>query len=318
MNTAQENILNVTLLEPRMKHPTIFAYFDRLNGSETLTILNDHDPKPLYYQLLGERGNIFSWEYAEQGPEQWRVRISKHKTGGSEETLGQLATHDLRKAQVFKKYGLDFCCGGKKTVKQACAEKGIDVSVVETELQQAERQAAPSTRPLAYHEWKLDFLADYIVQVHHSYIKKNLPIIIDLTHKVMARHGHAHTELGRVHELVEAIRAELLEHLQKEEQIIFPFIKSLALASGSSKEFSAPAGTVHTPVKTMEKEHERIGKYLEELRAATDQYTAPADACASYNMLYRLLAEFEEDMLQHIHLENNILFPKAIEMEQTV
>ncbi|MBS1559079.1 MAG: iron-sulfur cluster repair di-iron protein [Bacteroidetes bacterium] len=316
MNTAQENILNVTLLEPRMKHPTIFAYFDRLDGGETLTILNDHDPKPLYYQLLGERGNIFSWEYAEQGPEQWRVRISKHKSGEPEETLGQLATRDLRKAQVFKKYGLDFCCGGKKTVKQACAEKGIDASVVETELQQAERQAAPSTRPLAYHEWDLGFLADYIVQVHHSYIKKNLPGIIDMTHQVLLRHGAAHTELGLVYELVQAIQAELTEHLQKEEQIIFPFIKSLAVASGASKQFSAPSGTVRNPVKVMEKEHERIGKYLEELRMVTDKYVVPADACDSYNMLYHLLAEFEEDMLQHIHLENNILFAKAIEMEQ--
>jgi regulator of cell morphogenesis and NO signaling len=114
----------VTLLEPRQKHPTIFVRFDELNEGESLIIHNDHDPKPLYYQLIGERGNIFSWEYLEEGPEWWKVKISKRNLGEKEETLGEIAVKDLRKAEVFKKYGIDFCCGGKKTVKEACAEKG--------------------------------------------------------------------------------------------------------------------------------------------------------------------------------------------------
>ncbi|HEU5364618.1 MAG TPA: DUF542 domain-containing protein, partial [Hanamia sp.] len=116
----KENILNVTAIEPKLKHPTIFAKFDELKAGESLTIHNDHDPKPLYYQLLGERGNIFTWEYLEQGPKLWRIKISKRPEGMAEETLGEIAAKDLRKAEVFKKYGLDFCCGGKKTVKEAC------------------------------------------------------------------------------------------------------------------------------------------------------------------------------------------------------
>ena len=111
MNAITENILNVTLLEPRQKHPTIFVRFDELDEGESLTIHNDHDPKPLYYQLLGERGNIFTWEYQEQGPEWWKVKISKKQTGESDETLGQIAAKDLRKAEIFKKYGIDFCLG---------------------------------------------------------------------------------------------------------------------------------------------------------------------------------------------------------------
>ena len=183
MQTAAENILNVTLLEPRLKHPTIFNHFDELLEGESLTIHNDHDPKPFYYQLLGERGNIFTWEYLEQGPEWWKVKISKRITGEEDETLGQIAAKDLSKARIFKKYGLDFCCGGKKTVKEACKEKGLDVTKIEQELQQTDR--LPGFRPLPYNEWSLDFLADYIVNTHHSYVVKNLPDIRAYATKVL-------------------------------------------------------------------------------------------------------------------------------------
>src|SRR5688572_520850 len=138
METLTDNILDVTLLDPLQKHPTLFARFDELISGETLTIHNDHDPKPLYYQLLGERGNIFTWQYLEEGPEWWKVNITKRNDSEKDETLGEIAAKDLRKATIFKKYGLDFCCGGKKTVKEACAEKGLDVTKVEKELQQAD------------------------------------------------------------------------------------------------------------------------------------------------------------------------------------
>ena len=187
MSTITENILNVTLLEPRQKHPTIFVRFDELKEGQSLTIHNDHDPKPLYYQLLGERGNIFIWEYLQQGPEWWFVRITKRITGENEETLGQIAAKDLRKAAIFKKYGIDFCCGGKKTVKEICAEKGLDVTKIEQELQQADKVF--TARPVPYNEWKLDFLADYIVNTHHSYVKNTLPEIVGYATKVASVHG---------------------------------------------------------------------------------------------------------------------------------
>ncbi|MGH2646253.1 MAG: DUF542 domain-containing protein, partial [Ginsengibacter sp.] len=156
-----ENILNVTLIEPRLKHPTIFVRFDELIPGESLIIHNDHDPKPLYYQLLGERGNIFNWEYLQDGPQLWRVKISKKLSGEVDETLGEIAAKDLRKAEVFKKYGLDFCCGGKKTVKEACAEKGLAVTKIEQELLTVDKNI---TRQLSlpYNNWCLAFLIDYI------------------------------------------------------------------------------------------------------------------------------------------------------------
>ena len=315
MQTVTENILNVTLLEPKQKHPTIFVRFDALAEGESLTIHNDHDPKPLYYQLLGERGNIFTWEYLEEGPEWWKVRISKKITGENDETLGQIAAKDLRKAQVFKKYGLDFCCGGKKTVKEACAEKGLDVTKVEKELQQADRM--PASRPLPYGDWSLDFLADYIVNTHHSYVRKNLPDIKAYAEKVRRVHGGRHPELLEIHQLVEEVYAELMAHMIKEEKVLFPYIKELVSVTNQTEpSHAASFGTVQNPINMMEMEHEMVGKNMEKIRTLSNNYQLPEDACASYSLLYRMLDEFEEDLHLHIHLENNILFPKALEVEK--
>ena len=311
MSTLTENILNVTLLEPRQKHPTIFVRFDELNAGESLTIHNDHDPKPLYYQLLGERGNIFNWEYLEEGPEVWKVRISKKPEGKKDETLGELAVKDLRKAQVFKKYGLDFCCGGKKTVKEACAEKGLDVTKVEKELQQADKN--PDFRPVPYDEWNLGFLADYIVNTHHAYVRKSMPDLRQYALKVAKVHGNSHPELIQVQALVEDVYQELSTHMIKEEQILFPFIKQLE--SGNDKEGSS-VKNIKNPIDVMEHEHELVGKNLEEIRQLTNDYNLPEDACASYNVLFKMLEEFENDLHLHVHLENNILFTKALLLEQ--
>ncbi|HRP58552.1 iron-sulfur cluster repair di-iron protein [Agriterribacter sp.] len=315
MDTITENILNVTLLEPRQKHPTIFARFDELEEGESLTIHNDHDPKPLYYQLLGERGDIFTWEYLEQGPAWWKIRISKRVTGESDETLGEIAAKDLRKAEVFKKYGLDFCCGGKQTVKEACAEKGIDVTKVEKELQEADKN--PTARPLPYNDWGLDFLADYIVNTHHSYIRKTLPDIRAYASKVAQVHGAYHPELIPIQQLVEEVNKELSEHLVKEEKILFPFIKELVMAKDRSQSPRAVQfGSVQNPIHMMEAEHETAGRCMEEIRTLSNNYALPGDACASYSLLFKMLDDFEEDLHIHVHLENNILFPKAIALEK--
>ncbi len=310
-----ENILNVTLLEPRLKHPTIFARFDELKEGESLTIHNDHDPKPLYYQLLGERGNIFTWEYLEEGPAWWKIRITKRLTGEGDETLGEIAAKDLRKAEVFKKYGLDFCCGGKKTVKEACEEKGIDVTKVEKELQQADKN--PSARPLPYNDWGIDFLADYVVNTHHSYVRKNLPDIRAYALKVAQVHGGRHPELIRIQQLVEEVNREFSEHMVKEEEILFPFIKELVSAkTKGTKPHTEKFTSVEDPIRMMEDEHEIVGRCLDEIRHLSGEYTLPEDACASYSLLFKMLDDLEEDTHLHIHLENNIMFPKAKSLEK--
>ena len=309
-----ENILNVTEIEPKLKHPTIFVRFDELKPGESLTIHNDHDPKPLYYQLLGERGNIFKWEYLEQGPQLWRVKISKHPEGAKDETLGEIAAKDLRKAEVFKKYGLDFCCGGKKTVKEACAEKGLDVTKVEQELQTADKNVSTS-RPLPYNDWNLDFLADYIVNTHHSYVKKTIPDLRNYSQKVAQVHGAHHPELLQINQLAQEICDEMSEHMVKEENVLFPYVKHLVKTNGDMNFDSLE--TVQEPIDIAVTEHEIVGSNMDQIRELSNNYELPEDACASYSYLFKTLNEFEDDLHTHVHLENNILFPKALALQRS-
>ncbi len=316
--TEKENILNVTEIEPKLKHPTIFVRFDELKPGESLTIHNDHDPKPLYYQLLGERGNIFTWEYLEEGPQLWRVKISKRPEGATDETLGEIAAKDMRKVEVFKKYGLDFCCGGKKTVKEACAEKGLDVAKVEQELQNSEKSSF-TARPLPYNEWNLDFLADYIVNTHHSYVKKMIPDVRSYAEKVAKVHGAHHPELLQINKLAQEVCDEMAAHMVKEETILFPYVKQLVASknNGNNKVEFGNISSIETPINMMEMEHEVVGNNMDKIREISNNYKLPEEACASYKYLFKTLDEFEDDLHIHVHLENNILFPKALDLEKS-
>lgn len=306
------NVLDVTRIEPRLKHPTIFEHFDALDAGEGFSIANDHDPRPLYYQLLGERGNIFTWEYLENGPEHWTVHIAKpaaKESGEKQETIGEIAAKDIRKAEAFKKLGIDFCCGGKKTVKQAIAEVGVSEEELEAELAKvAENKDGGVTHE--FDKWDLGFLADYIYNVHHRYIRENSPILEQLAEKVAMRHGAENPELKDLVAVVHNLTADLHSHIQKEEKILFPLIKQLEQGSATS------SIGVDGPIAKMEAEHEDAGDELRTLRQLTKDYALPAGACNSYTYLFHKLEEFENDLFHHIHLENNILFPKAIALEK--
>lgn len=309
------DILDVTVLEPRLKHPTIFQKFDALEKGEAFIIHNDHDPKPLYYQLLAERGNVFTWQYHEEGPEWWKVQIGKLKEGEKESTIGELVTKDFRKAEVFKKFGLDFCCGGKKTLTKACKEKGLDVVQIEKELKAIDQiPAAPSQD---YNDWNLGFLADYILNTHHKYVTQAIPVIYEYTQKVARVHGERHPEAIEIASEFLKVADELNRHMMKEENVLFPYIKKLAEAqkSGTTVE-TPPFGTIQGPIRMMEIEHEEVGDVMENIQRLTNNFTPPADACTTYRLSFAKLKEFEEDLHQHIHLENNILFPRSIELEK--
>lgn len=303
--------LDVTLIEPRLKHPVIFNYFDALQPGESFIIHNDHDPKPLYYQLLGERGNIFTWEYLEHGPESWQVKIEKIRGDKEDETVGAIAASDYRKAEVFRKMGIDFCCGGSKTLKQASEQAGISEAVLKHALQEADK--APASHLQDFNQWDPGFLADYIINTHHRYVKDNAAVISALAQKVAQHHGNAHPELIELAARTGLFLNDLLSHLVKEEEVVFPAIKQLA---GREKSLSAAAVPLVDTIGGMEKEHEAAGDDLRFFRNLSNNYSLPLDACNSYAYLFEKMKEFESDLFLHIHLENNILFPGAIRLEE--
>lgn len=308
------NTLDVTIIEPKLKHPTIFKNFDQLLEGEAFVIHNDHDPKPLYYQLIGERGNIFSWEYLQSGPEFWKVKIVKNLSSESEPTIGELVAKDFRKAEIFKKFNLDFCCGGKKTIAQACNDKKVDIMEIENELNKIDTQGAQTSHK--FDDWELDFLVDYILNTHHKYVKNAIPILLDYTSKVAKVHGQEHPEVITIANKFHEAADELNGHMCKEEQILFPYIKQLV--SAKSNKSSIPGSvfeTIKNPINMMEHEHDVVGDIFKTIRELSNNYAAPEDGCTTYKVSYLKLKEFEEDLHQHIHLENNILFPKSIKLE---
>lgn len=307
-------VLDVTIIEPRLKHPTIFQRFDSLLPGESFVIHNDHDPKPLYYQLVGERGPSFTWEYLENGPEYWKVKIHKI-IPEKEATIGELVTKDYRKADVFKKFGIDFCCGGKKTLSKVCKEKDLDQTEIEDALKALDYQ--PKGKQLNFESWTPSFLADYISNTHHTYVRESIPVILTYAQKVASRHGESHPEVITIANHFITVANELQGHMQKEDLILFPYVKQLEQASKSDGELPRAAfGTVQNPIRMMEEEHEAAGNELDEIRRLSNNYTAPADACTTFKILFEKLREFEDDLHQHVHLENNILFPKAIALEK--
>lgn len=299
-----ENLhIDVTVLEPRMKHPTIFDAFDRVAAGYAVVIHNDHDPKPLYYQLLGERGNCFTWTYLSNGPEIWEVEIKKNAL--DTETVGEIAAKDMRKAELLKKLGIDFGCGGKKTLDDACLENGLDAVRVKQELEEAARQQTTSAQ-LDFNSFKPSFLADYIVNVHHGYIHQHLPVIEELALKVAERHGNTLSFLNELYNKVNELRCELSTQLKKEEQAVFPSFKAAENTGDTS------VASIKEVVNMMERGNDIIGNLMKDIHKLTNNYIAPQGSCDSIELLYKKLNEFEQDLSQYIHLENNILFPKVL------
>jgi regulator of cell morphogenesis and NO signaling len=295
-------LLEVFNIEPRLKHPTIFDHFDALDSGESFIIKNDHDPKPLYYQLLGERGKDLIWNYLESGPEYWQVRLGKPLESETLETVGHIAAKDIRKAEVLKQLGVDFCCGGKQTLKEAAHSVGLDEIELRRRLNQSEELPIAGP-PLNFNDWDIDFLSDYIKNVHHRYVREKGPIIQELAHKVADVHAQQHPELVNLSQELDAFLDDLYHHLDKEEKQLFPATKN---------EQELTSKQVDQLIQFLISEHEDSGKELQQLRKITQNYTLPANACNSYTSLFSQIESFESDLLQHIHLENNILFPKLL------
>lgn len=308
--TTPKFTLDVTAIEPKLKHPTIFHHFDHLTPGNCFVIHNDHDPKPLYYQLLAERGQCFKWTYLQNGPDIWLVEISKNPDNS--ETLASLSTADFRKAEVFKKFGLNFSCRGNQSLEDACNEKNINVSLIKNELLEASKHHTDTPN---YQSWSLSLLIHFIKHSHHVYVRTHLPELLNICQFMNAEFNNQ--TLADLYQYCHLLHQEMMAHLNKEEIVLFPYILQL-LKQLEYNETTADLifKSVATPINMMMMEHESADECIAEI----DQLILKIDDPIKSNMQFQIFCEqynkFKDDLITHIHLENNILFPKAIELEK--
>lgn len=230
--------------------------------------------------------------------------------------VGELVAADYRLATVFKKFGIDFCCGGGKTVQAVSASKGIELDVLEKELANATKNRDSSGLSDAV-RWNLDFLADYIVNVHHNYIRESIPVLLEFTQRVAKVHGAGNPEVLEVAHLFAELAIELEQHIMEEEKTLFPYIKELVSAEKNGTVAGSPEfASAEDPIDAMEHDHDNAGELMRTIRTLSNDYTPPEYACNTYRVSYAKLQEFEDDLHRHVHLENNILFPGAIKLEK--
>jgi regulator of cell morphogenesis and NO signaling len=233
-----------------------------------------------------------------------------------ENTIAELVVKNYKTAAIFKRHGIDFCCGGKISISEACDKQGVHQETLLKELQEA-LHMLPEKNDAASLE--LDELTRYIVDTHHNYVRQRIPEIEPFLEKVIRVHGEKHPELKQVRELFDAIKEELLTHMQKEENVLFPYIRTMVEAQNTQKTIEAPHfGTIKNPIRVMEHEHELAGDKCREIRNLTQNLTPPEGACNTYRVTFAMLDEFENDLHRHVHLENNILFPQSTQLEETL
>jgi regulator of cell morphogenesis and NO signaling len=230
------------------------------------------------------------------------------------QTVREIALEQPTSIRVFEQFGIDYCCGGRKPLAEACAAGNLEVDAVLAALERAAQGPAPAAE-----DWSnasLEALSGHIVATHHTYVKSELPRLAVLAEKVVRRHGDTEAELPLIQAKLALLSDELTQHLAKEEVVLFPYVAKLerALKTGSTLPRGC-FGTVANPIATMTAEHDAAGSLLAEISQLSHHFTTPAGACPTYHAFYDGLHEFEQDLHRHIHLENNILFPRAIRIE---
>jgi regulator of cell morphogenesis and NO signaling len=230
-------------------------------------------------------------------------------------TVGNIVADDYRKAAVFKKFGIDFCCGGKNTLSEACSKKGLDINKVLEEIDKLSGQSGNRHR---YKEWSPSFLVDFIINNHHHFVRTKLPEIKTYAKKVAKVHGRTYPKLDEMLETFLILNKEMLSHLDAEENILFPYIKKMEKAHRNGKTIGGKQqpDSAGQAIQMMEEEHDEAGALMARLEDLSNGFTPPEDACATFRVYFKNLEGFRDDLHRHVHLENNILFPKALELEQ--
>ncbi|MEP4533184.1 MAG: iron-sulfur cluster repair di-iron protein [Cyclobacteriaceae bacterium] len=222
--------------------------------------------------------------------------------------VGVIVASNFRASRVFTSHDIDFCCGGGVTLEEACSKKNVDLNELLGELEETFKE--PDS--LNYQGLDLDQLVDTIVSIHHSYVLATVPALRAYLGKLCRVHGDRHPELLQINELFVAGSQALLHHMQKEEQVLFPYIKAMVESKKNGFSLSRPHfGDIENPIQMMEQEHQDEGFRFQQISKLSNQYDCPPDGCQTYKVAYAMLKEFEEDLHTHIHLENNILFPEA-------
>ncbi|HXV21225.1 MAG TPA: iron-sulfur cluster repair di-iron protein [Desulfuromonadales bacterium] len=235
---------------------------------------------------------------------------SEQMAPSSATTVGAIVADDFRTARVFEKHGIDFCCGGKTTLAAICEEKGLDLAVLQREI--AEVKSAPVERSHNYAAWALPFLADYIVNTHHAYLNENTEQIAAYAGKIAGVHGAHHPEVVEIAAIFARIATDMAAHLREEEEVLFPAIKRVDAARIAGNPPDAlDVETIRASLVKLDREHQEIGDAVHAIRHLANGYALPGDVCNTFAVTYRMLHEFEDDLHKHVHLENNILFPKA-------
>lgn len=231
--------------------------------------------------------------------------------------VGEIVKINYKTAAIFQENKIDFCCGGNKTVSEACNKAGVDSKEFISQLRTALQDSDPDAEYID--SLDLSTLSEYIVNRHHAYVRKNIPVLKQYIEKIADVHGSAHPELYKVKEEFDKTSGELIMHMQKEELLLFPYIKKMEKHKKENTELAAPHfGTVSDQIQKMIDEHEDEGERFSVISELTDNYTVPSDGCTTYEITFRQLADFEKDLYRHIHLENNILFPKALILEKEI
>jgi regulator of cell morphogenesis and NO signaling len=231
-------------------------------------------------------------------------------------TVRDIALEQPASIRVFERFGIDYCCGGRKPLAEACQERSLDLQTVLAAIERAANGASESAQ-----EWvsgSLEALCEHIVRTHHEYVRREIPRLWQLAQKVVARHGDTHPELLHMQQLIRDAGEDLIRHLGKEEQILFPSIVNMErnLANCGPRSLGC-FGSVRNPIRVMMAEHDAAGDAVAQIRRLSNDFTPPEGACPTYLGYFHALSEFEQDLHRHVHLENNILFPRAIEMDES-
>ena len=232
------------------------------------------------------------------------------------QTVREIALEQPSSIRVFEQFGIDYCCGGRRPLADACAAGNLEVDKVIAALESAAKKPGSDVENWAGKS--LESLSSHIVATHHAYVKRELPRLAQLAQKVVNRHGSTKAELPVIAATLTQLDEELTQHLAKEEAVLFPYVAGLeqSVSLGTAKPHSC-FGTVANPIAMMTREHDAAGTLMAEIHRLSGTFTTPEDACPTFHAFYDGLKEFEQDLHQHIHLENNILFPRAIELESS-